>query len=167
MKLDVPYISQYKDVKDEAWQKRACGLVCLKMVLDFHEIKTLEINDFLKIVLEKEAYHENNGWIHDKLLEIVKSFGLDAYRKEMMEDESELKNFLKEGSPVIVSIKSRRFSFEFNGKFHQIVLVGYNKKGFYYNDSDYQDESGKELFVDIETFKKYWRKMAIFIHKIG
>jgi hypothetical protein len=53
-------------------------------------------------------------------------------------------------------------------KYHMIVLVGFEKeaeeiKGFYYNDSDYKDEEGKDLFVDIDTFKKYWRKMAIFV----
>ena len=48
MKLNVPYISQHGDIKDEYWQKRACGLVCLKMVLDFHQVKNLEVNEFLK-----------------------------------------------------------------------------------------------------------------------
>ena len=88
---------------------------------------------------------------------------MNAYRKEGINDTQELRNFLDQGNPVVVSISAKRFSEEFEGKFHQIVLVGYDDKGFYYNDPDYQDEEGKDLFVSIEDYKKYWRKMAIFI----
>ena len=42
--------------------------------------------------------------------------------------------------------------------------LGGEVKGFYYNDTDYQNEGeGKDLFVDIETFKTYWRRLAIFV----
>jgi len=163
MKLNVPYYSQYDESLDKDWQRRACGLVCLKMVLDFHKVETPEINEFLKLVLGKGTYHNSNGWIHNKLLEIAVGFGVEAFRKEKMEDEEKLKISLDEGNPVIVSIKARRFLPEFEGKFHQIVLTGYNGKGFYYNDSDYQGNEGKDLFVPIGKFMEYWRKMAIFI----
>jgi ABC-type bacteriocin/lantibiotic exporter with double-glycine peptidase domain len=166
MKLEVPYYSQYRDVKDEDWQRRACGLVCLKMVLDFHKIETPETSDFLKVALENGSFGPS-GWIHDRLLEIAENLGLRAYRKEKMEGETELKDFLDEGNPVIVSIKAQRFLPEFEGKFHQIVLIGYDENGYFYNDSDYQDEEGKGLFVSFDKFSEYWRKMAIFMHKIG
>ncbi len=174
MKLDVPYYSQHRDIKDANWQKRACGLVCLKMVLDFHKIKAPDINEFLKLSLEKEAYHQTNGWIHDKLLEIAESFGVKVSRKENMESEEKLKSFLDKDCPVIVSIKNKRFSPKFGNKFHQIVLTGYDEKGFFYNDSDYQNEDskptieqgGKNLFVSFKKFQRYWRKMAIFVSKM-
>jgi uncharacterized protein YvpB len=166
MKLDVPYYSQYRDIKDENWQRRACGLVCLKMVLDFHEAETPEINELLKLALEKGAYHETNGWIHDKLLGIAESFGVAAYRKERLKNEDELKVFLDKGNPVIVSISAQRFLPEFENKFHQIVLTGYDKDGYFYNDSDSQGDNENGLFVSTEKFGKYWRKMAIFMHKI-
>ena len=167
MKLNVPYYSQYEDIKDKVWRDRACGLVCLKMVLDFYKAETPEISEFLKIALDKGTYHEFNGWIHDKIVELAKDFGMEAYRKEEMENEQELKDFLDKGNPVIVSIKAQKFSPEFEGKFHQIILIGYDENGFYYHDSDYQNGEGNGLFVDRETFGKYWRKMAIFVHKIG
>ncbi len=163
MKLDVPYYSQHEDIKDEVWQGRACGLVCLKMVLDFHRTETPEINKFLKVALDKEAYHGTNGWIHDKLLAIVEELGMEAYRKEGMEDNQLLKDFLDKGNPVIVSIKAQKFSPEFEGKFHQIVLIGYDENGFYYHDSDYRNREGNGLFVPLDKFGEYWRKMAIFI----
>ncbi|MEA2113033.1 MAG: C39 family peptidase [Patescibacteria group bacterium] len=166
MKLNVPYYSQHEDIKDEDWQGKACGLVCLKMVLDFHKTKTPEINEFLKLALEKEAFGES-GWIHNKLLAIAEDLGMEAHRKEGMENEQELKDFLDEKGPVIVSIKAQKFSPEFEGKFHQIVLIDYDENGFYYHDSDYRDREGNRLFVPFDKFREYWRKMAIFIHKRG
>jgi len=51
-----------------------------------------------------------------------------------------------------------------------VVLTGFEidesgeVKGFYYNDTDYnKEQEGKNLFVDVETFKKFWRKLAIFV----
>lgn len=175
----VPYYSQYDESLDEHWQKRVCGLVCLKMVLDFYGSQTPDLKDFLKLALEKEAYHNPNGWIHDKLLEIAKDFGRkEAHRKEYKsQDEreqelllengiSEIVFYLGQNKPVIVSAVKK---FEFKDKFHQVVLVGLesddmgNLLGFYYHDSDYLNEEGKNLFVSLEKFNEYWRKMAIFI----
>ncbi|MFH0846053.1 MAG: C39 family peptidase [Patescibacteria group bacterium] len=170
MKLAVPYYSQHDESLDEHWQKRMCGLVCLKMVLDFYKVQTPDLKKFLELALQKEAYHNPNGWIHDKLLEIAKDFGRkNSYRKEKIEDIHELVNFLMENKPVIVSIRAKKFKEEFDGKFHQVVLVGLERDeqgkilGFYYHDPDYLNQEGKNLFVSLEDFEQYWRKMAIFI----
>jgi len=162
---DVPYYSQYRDIKDKDWQPRACGLVCLKMILDFYEVDTPEINQFLKVAIERKSFGKS-GWIHDKFLELAKSYSLEAFRKEFNDTEEGIRfiiDFLQQTGPVIVSLKAKKFLPEFENKFHQIVLTDYNTKGFYYNDPDYLDEEGKNLFVKISDFKKYWRKLAIFI----
>lgn len=169
MQLEVPYYSQYQDIKDEHWQSRACGLVCLKMVVDYYDVATPEINQFLKIAVDKGSFGKS-GWIHDKLLELAKSYFLQVFRKEFDDTEEGIKfiiEFLKQHGPVIVSLKTKKFLPEFENKFHQIVLTGYEKNGFFYNDSDYQNEEGKGLFVKLSDFKRYWRKLAIFVHKNG
>ena len=166
MRLIVPYYSQHRDVQDKNWQKKACGLVCLKMVLDFHQLKTPNMDDFLKRALEQGAFGKS-GWIHNKLLVLATEAGARAVRKEQLADESVLKDFLDLGNPVVVSLKAKRFSSEFEKKFHQVVLVGYGVDGFYYHDPDYQDEAGENRFVSWQDFKTYWRKMAIFISKTG
>ncbi len=72
MKLEVPYYSQHRDIKDEYWQSRACGLVCLKMVLDFYQNgrgRTSPILDgFLKNIGGKWLffYHQNSGKLSGK-----------------------------------------------------------------------------------------------------
>ena len=36
-------------------------------------------------------------------------------------------------------------------------------KGFYYHDPEDEQEPGENKFLDVDTFKRYWRKFAIFI----
>ena len=190
MKLNVPYYSQHTDVKDEFWQKRACGIVCLKMVLDFYGVRTLEPDDFIKSAVEKNAFRKS-GWRHNKLVEIATDFGLKADRKEFKfanpnnlicggststgcehcllteRGVDYLAGFLTQRRLVIVSVVKK---FKYLEKFHQVVLTGFEVganerlEGFYYNDPDYQNEKeGKNLFVPLDIFQKYWRGLAIFI----
>ncbi|MBU3925789.1 hypothetical protein KJ763_01315, partial [Patescibacteria group bacterium] len=70
------------------------------------------------------------------------------------------------GYPVIVSTAK---SFSEINKFHHVLLTGFEVKngspwGFYYHDPDsLNEESGKHNFVPINTFKNYWRKLAIYV----
>ncbi|MDD2935033.1 MAG: C39 family peptidase [Candidatus Pacebacteria bacterium] len=185
-KLDIPYYSQYTDVKDEYWKPRACGVLCLKSVLDFLETTknerslesgSLSADEFIKLAVDKSAYGKN-GWIHQGLVDVAKDFGVVLKRKEfrsenkkeqkrlLIEGIKEIKNSLKNDKLVLVSVVKR---FSEADKFHMIVLTGFKTsfgvlKGFYYNDTDYQNAGeGKDIFVDIGTFKKYWRRLAIFV----
>ncbi len=183
--LDIPYYSQHEDVKDEYWKPRACGAVCLKMVLDFLKPDEISVNDFVLLANEKGAYCEH-GWVHQGLIDIAKEFGVELERKEFKplrrlheyneviqekdlldQGISEIIESINNNKPVIVSA-IKKWSEE--KKFHMVVLTGFEMdedgelKGFYYNDTDYQNESeGKDLFVDIETFKTCWRRLAIFV----
>lgn len=176
-KLDVPYYSQYTDVKDEYWKPRACGVLCLKSVLNFFSKENLVPDEFIKLAVEKNAYGKN-GWIHQGLVDVAKDFGVVLKRKEFRSENKkeqkrlfkegirEIKNSLKKDKPVLVSVVKR---FSETDKFHMVVLTGFKAsfgmlKGFYYNDTDYQNAGeGKDIFVDISTFKKYWRRLAIFV----
>ena len=170
--LDIPYYSQYRDVKDEYWKPRACGILCLKMILDFLKIKINGTDDFIQNANEKKAYGEN-GWIHQGLIDIAKDFDVEMKRKEYKNDENDdlekgiekIINSIEDDKPVLVSAIKK---FSEKNKFHMVLLVGFEienneLKGFYYNDPDYENNEGKNLFVDIEIFKKYWRRLVIFV----
>lgn len=173
MKLSVPYYSQFAEITDPEWQNRACGMACLKMVLDFHGVQTPSLYD---MVLKGNAAggYVPSGWLHDYSLGLARSYGFEAERHEKMDVDASLTEFrerLVRGEPVIVSV-FRNFSEK--TKFHQIVLVGFEEKdgtlsGFYFHDPDAPDtESRKGLFVPLQTFVENWRKMAIFIGpKVG
>ncbi|MFC1623672.1 C39 family peptidase [Patescibacteria group bacterium] len=198
--LDIIYYSQYENVKDEYWKPRACSIVCLKMVLDYHlgvqpPSDSPAIEDLIKEGIYIKGLDENKDWIQDKIIMLARNHGVRAYRQEFKsfdidlvkneESESKYSNrILDEGinkiitklsmnNPVMVSVAKK---FKEEKKFHMVVLTGFDVdnggevKGFYYNDTDYQNEQeGKNLFVDIGTFKKFWRRLSIFVNnsKIG
>jgi len=171
MKLDVPYYSQFSDVKDEYWAPRACGFCCFKMVTEFLGVQTPAIVEQANIAKENGGY-STSGIIHDYVIKLAESYGLSAHREEKMEIEKGLQkvvSFIKRENPVIVSVAKDR-----DGKklFHQVVLTGFeedkegNLLGLYIHDSaiSYKGE-GRHIFVSLEDFLNEWRQMAIFIQK--
>ena len=189
--LDVPYCSQHFDVADENWRSRACGIACLKMVMDFHsERAKRKIPSVDELIKENEFINGfgSFGSEHESLVMIVRNCGLRAYRQEFksaandfvnktvikspfeneLAEEGILKKIrkLEAGLPVIVSAV-KNFSEE--DKFHLVVLTGFQRtggelSGFYYHDPDsFDGEKGKHKFVPADTFRKHWRKMAIFV----
>lgn len=178
MRLDIPYYSQYRDVKDTEWQKRACGVVCLKMLLDAQVVDTPSLDEMIQDGVTLGAYSEN-GWLHDGLIALGAKYGGELYRKEFRKKDADtetaerlnregIDTILREieaGRPVIIStIKN----FEISNKFHMVLVVGAEiqegiVKGFYYHDPDsYTETKGAYQFVPMNTFSTAWRKMAIF-----
>jgi len=176
MKLDVPHYSQFLDIADQYWMPRACGMACLKMVLDFYKKKTPSLLEMCEKGKEDEGYGPS-GWFHDYFLKVARSYGLKAERGEKIGEImgfQKIHNELKDGRPVIVSTTKHILGQQ---KFHMVVLTGYEENdgiefpdrkghltGFYFNEPEsLYSEQGKDVFVDIKTFKHDWRRMAIFI----
>lgn len=178
MRLSIPYYSQYLNVTNPEWQPRACGVVCLKMLLEARGVTTPPLNEMIKDGVALGAYSEN-GWRHDGLIELGTKYGGSVYRKEFRkknEDKIIAERLNKEGvntileeleagRPVIVStIKN----FKIRDKFHLVLVVGSEVedgivKGFYYHDPDsYTEARGAYQFVPFNIFEKAWRRMAIF-----
>lgn len=167
--LNVPHHSQF-EIDDRFWMLRGCAIVSLKMVLDYHGADTPDILELINIGKKKGGYGPS-GWYHDAIVNLAKDYGLEAYREEEMDLDEGVKKIvenIENENPVIVStpkfILDRR-------KFHMVVVTGFKKdgdniKGLYYHDPESTTgNSGHTLFVSIDTFKKEWRRMAIFISK--
>ena len=171
MKLDVPYISQFLDTSDPYWMPRACGMACLKMVLDFYGKKTPPLLEMCKKG-EAEGGYSKHGWLHDYFLKVAREYGLEAERGEKIGEILGLQRIhdeLKAGHPVVVSVVKRILG---QAKFHMVALTGYeenengNIAGFYFNEPEsLYPELGKDIFVDVKTFLNDWRRMAIFIRE--
>ncbi len=189
MKLEIPYYSQKLDIVDEEWQDKACGITSLKMALDF--IVGIEIN-IDKLIKESTfiGEHLKEGVSHETLVILARNYGINAYRQEFKshkidietnsgeisqyEDSivnsgiEKIEEQLNNSLPVVVSAIKK---FKEKDKPHLVILIGLEENakgiiGFYYNDPDSDTiDGGKSLFVDIKTFKKGWRKMAIFVYK--
>ena len=192
MKLSVPYYSQFVDIQDPFWMLRACGGVCLKMVLEYQLGESKKVPDILSICNEAKdngGYDMVNGWVHDYLVNKAQEFDLQAHRSEgLTHITDEIFASLDKGNPVIVSVEKRVLE---QTRFHLIVIVGYENDAeetgtnavdrgndsvdmfkikpsayFYYHEPESTDKSrGAYRTCDIETFTNYWRGKAIFISK--
>ena len=172
MKLNVPYYSQFTDVQDHYWMPRACLPTCLKIIFEYHgKAKDISLDELIKNLNDAGGYGKS-GWFHDAIVAKAKEFGFYAFRQEKMNElngVTDIKKNLDEGNPVIVSVIKFVLG---QTKFHTVVLVGYEEAGgaltgFYFHDpeSTSSDHNREPFFVDISTFKKQWRQMAIFIEK--
>jgi hypothetical protein len=175
MRLIVPYSSQHKDVADAYWKKRACGMACVKMTLDFFKKDAPSLDDLIWQGVRIDGYGPS-GWLHSALVSIFDMYGIRAERKEFKAADdglfetgiSEIVRSLEEGMPVIVSAVKK---FEETDKFHMVLLVGFEKEddkitGFRYHDPDTETpEEGMNRSVSFEQFKKHWRRLALFVHK--
>lgn len=168
--LEVPYYSQFTDVEDSAWKERACGAVCLKMLLDYLNAGAPTLDELIKEGVAMDGFGPS-GWVHKTLVSLAGKYNVFLECKEFKniydaDAVGELAFSIEEGKPVIISAV-RRFSED--KKFHLVVLVGFEEEkgdvmGFYYHDPDYENKKeGSKIFVNIDTFNKKWRRLAIFV----
>lgn len=187
--LDVPYHSQFASIRNDDWKPRACTIVCLKMAMDFLAPEDAVDADslFEESLKIKESLLEkglitpklaSNGSVHDVVVFLAHNHGLLAHKEEfkslnpLFEERMlqsglrKVENSLKEGKPVIASVYRGLAAGQ---SFHTILLVGLQKdergdlEGFYYHDPDAkEDERMDNQFIEIEKFKEYWRRLAIF-----
>ncbi len=191
MILPVPFASQYSLPRDKDGLSRACGIACLKMIIDFRAEEPSRIDDLLhESELVSGAYIPGIGWSHASLAIILRNHNIGAYSQEfrsvykdiehrttlpspyeVLHVERGLRKIagkIKEGKPAIISgIKG--WNAADKSKLHLTVFTGFEKSdkeeilGFYYHDPDDEKESGENKYIDINTFRKLWRKFAIFI----
>ena len=190
MKLNAPYYSQRVDVKDSEWHAHSCLIVCSKIVAEFLGAPKIPADDWIKEGVYIGAY-DGKFWKHEGVVRLLRNHGIFAYPQEFKTVNVDIKNgemgagkkeslFLEKGIekiaekidekiPTIISIPK---FFTENGTHHGVVIIGYEKdadssiKGFYYHDPEIDgNKGGKDLFVDIEKFKKGWKRLAIFAEK--
>jgi hypothetical protein len=190
MKLNLPYYSQRTDVKEEEWQAHSCLVVCVKMVAEFLGVEVMSADNWIKEGVLVAAW-DGKFWKHNEILRLFRNHGVLSYAQEFKTVDVDIKNgemrpskisdlFLEKGIekivknidqniPVIVSIYKY---FTEEDRHHGIVISGYeregaNIKGFYYHDPEAPNEKGgQDLFVEINIFKKGWKRLAIFVEKV-
>lgn len=187
MKREVPYYSQFVDVKNPEWKARACSVVCLKMALDyFIPGHSPSVDDLIEEGVIIGGYAEH-GWKHPFISLLAHNHGVSAYceefrslavnvydktfSKSQFEDAmldtgiKKITTTLQAGGLVIASVPRNMQS---GGTFHTVLLIGFEEKdgeivGFYYHDPDAEGDPKEDQFVNLSDFKKLWRRMGIFI----
>lgn len=168
--LTVPFYSQYMDVVNPYWSVRSCGIVSVKMSLDYFGMDSPDLDTLIEDAVAMGAYGDS-GWYHDGLIAVGERYGLAPYRKEDMDPKAgidELRSSVDDDVPVIVSVVQLLLG---RRKFHQVLIVGYKLQdgrlaGFFYHDPASTDrEQGRALYVSTDIFRVYWRNKAIFMRK--
>jgi len=190
IKLDVPHYSQQEDVVDESWKSRSCGIVSLAMAMKYFGVDFQDIDSLIQEGLIIGAYEDGVGWKHDGLISLAHNHGLFGYREEFRSIVVDIVNKLfspnhfeeklfeygvakishniERNMPVIVSLDKNMFG---SNDSHLVPITGTEKdggviSGFYYHEPNPKDNNEpSHRFIDIDTFKKHWRKMAIFVQK--
>jgi len=129
------------------------------------------------------------GFSHDVIVFLAHNRGVPAYKEEFKSVEVDLiskiftKSFfvdeilqkgirkfariIKSGGVIMTSVVP---GFSTNLDAHVVLLIGLEEKkgqcaGFYYHDPDDRSGGGKDEYIDIENFKKVWRKLAVIFEK--
>jgi uncharacterized protein YvpB len=172
--LNIKFVSQNSDEVPAEWHDKACGIACVKMILNFAGAE-FSIKDLINEGLEINGYTEY-GWDHESLVRLLRNHGVNSYRQEFRSNDkdiesrlrddgvSKIKSHIDNGQPVIVSVDK---GFGNNNHLHLILVTGYDDENFIYNDPDSRNGEEKEgATVSEEEFLKYWRGLAIFVEVV-
>lgn len=111
--LDVPFYSEFEEIDGvtshiEFFKRRSCGIVSLKMVLDYlcreNRCKKVGIDKLIKTALDEGAYVLENGgkkdygWQHAGLVRTVQKLGFLGFRRKYFIQKRDLEVMKKEGT---------------------------------------------------------------------
>jgi len=174
IRYSVPFFSQYSDIQSHLWQYRGCGIIALKMLLEYWhtqkpELQSPSIEELLKKSFDIGAYIENIGWSHSGLVEIAKRYGYGGYNKDLahIPAEDAWQEFLEdlERFPVMVSAY-KHFDPEIKGG-HIIVVTGKDEERLYVNDPlEGNEERGKQI-IDLKKFLAGWKQRYIVVYPLA
>lgn len=176
MQLDVPYYSQHDETLEKKHREGACAIACLRMALSFLSGEPPSLQELFNEGRRIGGQTADGLWIHAKLAMLARNHGLPAYNQEFRSNSqifaeqlveegiTKITASLMHGYPVLVSVPGSRTKSLVST--HIVLLVGCEaEEGFYYHDPDARsNEEGAFQLTSLETFKKEWRKLAIFVH---
>jgi hypothetical protein len=122
------------------------------------------------------------NWTHIGIVRLAHNHGVHGYSQEfrslkngqpsryesrmMKEGIEKIAQTVEAGFPVIASV---RRAFQEEGTAHTVVVMGTSRdstgalEGFFIHDPDSEmTPDGERKMIDVETFLKGWRKLAIF-----
>ncbi len=133
----VPFYSQlshpewrergFKDMQHaQYWEKRSCGMACMKMVFDLHaEYKGQKFADLISEMEKKEVYKDGIGCLHQGIVDEFNNRNIDSQRIKI-NSLQEIKNLIDQENILIVSIGAGFIEGKKSG--HLVPIIGYMKK---------------------------------------
>lgn len=169
----IPFISQYLALPSE-WQERGCGIVALKIVLDYWHSKdenntSLPLEDILELALALGAYKEGIGWSHSGLAELAAQLGYRAWNRDLPHEfkgvtPTQAIMILREdiaNGPVLVSIWKNYDPTQKGG--HIVVAHAMNTHEIAVIDPEKKDEADGRYTMTIADFEKGFKMRSICV----
>jgi ABC-type bacteriocin/lantibiotic exporter with double-glycine peptidase domain len=159
---DVPFYSQFHDIRSPQWQKVGCGITSLAMIIDYYSPHAVSVNALLGQGIAAGAYEQNVGWIYAGLITLSQRYGLSGTYHDLSSLDSQtafdqFERYVKDG-PVILSVH-----YKFDPKSaipHLVVIDAVDDGTVYYNDP--AAKSGEKQ-ISVANFLKGWKKKVIVI----
>lgn len=163
--FSVPEYSQYLDVTLEEWKSRSCGIISLKMVLEYVLGRKFDGDELIKHGLALDGFISGVGWKHQALVDIARNLGCSAQRYDwvMLDNQEALERLIKmlATGPVIVSVYSELNPSTKNG--HLVVVWGIEGEKVFYNDPASKTREDIKRLATVEDFVKGWKKRVVAI----
>lgn len=165
-----PCYSQYLDVKNSEWKRKSCGIVALKMILDYwareENKKIPDIDELVKIGLNMGAYINGIGWKHKALVQIAKQYGFKGRNFDWRADSAEtalakMTGYLKL-YPIMASVYK---NFDLREGGHLITLIGMENNEIFYNEPMARKREDIAKKMSLAEFLKGWKRRIIIVYK--
>ncbi|MBM4389206.1 MAG: C39 family peptidase [Deltaproteobacteria bacterium] len=167
MRYEIPAYSQYLDVKNRAWKRRSCGIVALKMAMDYYEPRRAAIRSIPRLIkkgMRMHAYVRNVGWSHRGLAHIAETYSFrgknyDWWKETPRRALTKLNRYLGNG-PVLASVYR---DLRPNAHGHLVVIAGLEKGTIYYYNPDSRTKSRIARHASLKKFLRGWKRRIIVI----
>jgi len=158
-------LSQHIDVKSKYWKSRSCGIVSLKMAMDYCGLpkKNVNLSELIKKGVKIGAYDKRWGWIHAGLVNLAKIYGYAGQNYDWFGDTPQkayAKLVKKFKYPIIASIHS---GLDQKNPGHLVVITGISKEKIYYNDPDSKTRKNIKRTAPVKKFLKGWKRRIIIL----
>jgi hypothetical protein len=175
MRYDVQFTSQYEGITDPAWQWRGCGIVALKMVLDYwngqrDDYRTAPVSELWRAGMDAGAYREGIGWVHGGIASVARSYGYRSYNRDLapngstpMKPEEALRELTRalEQGPVLASVYSGMDPGRGGG--HIVVVTGIEEGLVSFNDPEQNSEREGKRTIAVRTFREAFKQRYICV----
>jgi hypothetical protein len=170
MRRDIPPYSQYLDVKNALWRSRSCGIMALKMVLEYWyrkgELKRtpLSIPALNRAARKSGAYIPNIGWSHRGLALYARRLGADGKNFDWfsLTPNAALKKLLPllRRGPVIASVYRNPKRREGG---HLVVVTDITNDRVHFLDPGAKTRARIPRFLSTRVFCIAWKRRGIVI----
>ncbi|MBI3572818.1 MAG: C39 family peptidase [Candidatus Kerfeldbacteria bacterium] len=188
--MQVPFYTQHWNLDDwlnlgfssradaEYWERSSCGVLCLRMVIEFMTGRVIPTKELVDEGLKIGAYGDEVGWKHDGLIALAKLHELGGRRYMLKLDD--LVSALDHGQAPIISIawafkpqptlkQQLKFWKKYGG--HLAVVVGYKRENgkltgfFVHHTSKLKEENWVSCFIPRSVFHKRYTGRGMVVKR--